>query len=162
MVYIYRIESFLTPSACKLTLPLSKVTEIVNSEAAVKKREGNLTKLEGFVIEFEIEEVKGEEIGYYLKKVLRKQMRMGKHYTNLILESVNETAPVEVVVKASWHKGYPEGVSVSKRVNVTSVGSSEREKVPVMSLWGMILLVVLLCLFAASSIRKGKGMGRIM
>jgi len=79
MVYIYRIESFLTPSACKLTLPLSKVTEIVNSEAAVKKREGNLTKLEGFVIEFEIEEVKGEEIGYYLKKVLRKQMRMGKH-----------------------------------------------------------------------------------
>ena len=69
---------------------------------------------------------------------------------------------MEVVVKASWHKGYPEGVSVSKRVNVTSVGSSEREKVPVMSLWGMILLVVLLCLFAASSIRKGKGMGRIM
>ena len=66
---------------------------------------------------------------------------------------------MEVVAKASWHKGHPGGVSVSRRVNVTSVGSSEREKVPVMSLWGMILLVVLLCLFAASSIRKGKGMG---
>jgi len=86
---------------------------------------------------------------------------MGKAYTNLILESVNETAPVEVVVKASWHKGYPERVSVSKRVNVTSVGTSGGKKVPVISLWGIILLVVLLCLFAASSIRS-KSMGKMM
>ena len=87
--------TFPTPSVCKLTPPPPpKVTEMtlstvnsttVNSNAnitviaTVKKWEGNLTKPEGFVIEFEIEEVKGEEIGYYLKKVLRKQMRMGKH-----------------------------------------------------------------------------------
>jgi len=164
-----------TPSVCKLTPPPPpKVKEMtlstVNSTtvnsitviATVKKWEGNLTKPEGFVIEFEIEEVKGEESGYYLTKSIAQTDANGKAYTNLILESVNETAPLEVVVKASWHKGYPEEVSVSKRVNVTSVGSSEREKVPVMSLWGMILLVVLLCLLAAYSIRKGKGMGRIM
>jgi len=168
---------FPTPSVCKLTPPPPpKVTEMtlstinsttVNSNnitviATVKKWEGNLTKPEGFVIEFEIEEVKGEEIRYYLTKSIAQTDANGKAYTNLILESVNETASVEVVVKASWHKRYPEGVSVSKRVNVTSVGSSEGEKVPVMSLWGIILLVVLLCLFAASSIRKGKGMGRMM
>ena len=164
-----------TPSVCKLTPPPPpKVKEMtlstVNSTtvnsitviATVKKWEGNLTKPEGFVIEFEIEEVKGEESGYYLTKSIAQTDANGKAYTNLILESVNETAPLEVVVKASWHKGYPEEVSVSKRVNVASAGSSEREKVPVMSLWGMILLVVLLCLLAAYSIRKGKGMGRIM
>ena len=170
--------TFPTPSVCKLTPPPPpKVTEMtlstvnsttVNSNAnitviaTVKKWEGNLTKPEGFVIEFEIEEVKGEEIGYYLTKSIAQTDANGKAYTNLILESVNETAPVEVVVKASWHKGHPGGVSVSKRVNVTSVGVSEGKKVPVMSLWGRILLVVLLCLFAASSIRKSKGMGRIM
>jgi len=168
--------TFPTPSVCKLTPPPPpKVTEMtlstvnsttVNSNAnitviaTVKKWVGNLTKPEGFVIEFEIEGVKGEEIGYYLTKSIAQTDANGKAYTNLILESVNETAPVEVVVKASWHKGYPEGVSVSKRVNVASVGSSEREKVPVMSLWGIILLVVLLCLFAAYSIGRGKGMGR--
>ena len=166
-----------TPSVCKLTPPPPpKVKEMtlstVNSAtvnsitviATVKKWEGNLTEPEGFVIEFEIEEVKvkGEESRYYLTKSIAQTDANGKAYTNLILESVNETAPLEVVVKASWHKGYPEEVSVSKRVNVASAGSSEREKVPVMSLWGMILLVVLLCLLAAYSIRKGKGMGRIM
>ena len=176
-ILLMSILMFPTPSVCKLIPPPPpKVTEMtlstinsttVNSNnitviAAVKKWEGNLTKPEGFVIEFEIEEVKGEEIEYYLTKSIAQTDANGKAYTNLILESVNETAPVEVVVKASWHKGYPEGVSVSKRVNVTSVGSSEGEKVPVMSLWGIILLVVLLCLFAASSIRKGKGMGRMM
>ena len=175
MIMILSLLMFSTPSVCKLTPPPPpKVTEItlstVNSTtvnsitviATVKKWEGNLTKPEGFVIEFEIEEVKGEESGYYLTKNIAQTDANGKAYTNLILESVNETAPVEVVVKASWHKGYPEEVSVSKRVNVASVGSSEREKVPVMSLWGIILLVVLLCLFAAYSIRKGKGMGRMM
>ena len=164
-----------TPSVCKLTPPPPpKVKEMtlstVNSTtvnsitviATVKKWEGNLTKPEGFVIEFEIEEVKGEESGYYLTKSIAQTDANGKAYTNLILESVNETAPVEVVVKASWHKGHPGGVSVSKRVNVTSVGVSEGKKVPVMSLWGIILLVVLLCLFAAYSIRKGKSMRRMM
>jgi len=80
----------------------------------------------------------------------------GKAYTNLGL--VNETAPMEVVVKASWHKRQSEGVSVSKSVNVTL--ASEGEKVPVMSLWGMILLVALLCLAAVYSRDKGKGMRR--
>ena len=170
--------TFPTPSVCKLTPPPPpKVTEMtlstvnsttVNSNAnitviaTVKKWVGNLTKPEGFVIEFEIEEVKGEEIGYYLTKSIAQTDANGKAYTNLILESVNETAPVEVVVKASWHKGHPGGVSVSKRVNVTSVGVSEGKKVPVMSLWGIILLVVLLCLFAAYSIRKGKSMRKMM
>ena len=154
-IFIFLILlAFPTSSVCKLTPPPPpKVTEMtlstvnsttVNSNAnitviaTVKKWEGNLTKPEGFVIEFEIEEVKvkGEESGYYLTKSIAQTDANGKAYTNLILESVNETAPVEVVVKASWHKGYPEGVSVSKRVNVASVGSSEREKVPVMSLWG--------------------------
>ncbi|MCW3132505.1 MAG: hypothetical protein N2V73_07305 [Candidatus Methanospirare jalkutatii] len=179
MILLTFLLMFPTPSVCKLTPPPPpKVTEMtlstinsptVNSNnitviATVKKWEGNLTRPEGFVIEFEIEEVKvkGEESGYYLTKSIAQTDANGKAYTNLILESVNETAPVEVVVKASWHKGHPGGVSVSKRVNVTSVGSSEREKVPVMSLWGIILLVVLLCLFAAYSIRKGKGMGRMM
>ena len=107
-----------TPSVCKLTPPPPpKVTEItlstVNSTtvnsitviATVKRWEGNLTKPEGFVIEFEIEEVKGEESGYYLTKSIAQTDANGKAYTNLILESVNETAPLEVVVKASWHKG---------------------------------------------------------
>jgi len=177
-ILLMLILMFLTPSVCKLTPPPPpKVTEMtlstvnfttVNSNAnitviaTVKKWEGNLTKPEGFVIEFEIEEVKGEESGYYLTKNIAQTDANGKAYTNLILESVNETAPVEVVVKVSWHKGHPEGISVSKRVNVTSVGVSEGKKVPVMSLWGMILLVVLLCLFTAYSIRKGKGVGRIM
>jgi len=180
IILLISILTFATPSVCKLTPPPPpKVTEMtlstvnsttVNSNAnitvtaTVKKWEGNLTKPEGFVIEFEIKEVKvkGEESGYYLTKSIAQTDANGKAYTNLILESVNETASVEVVVKASWHKGHPGGVSVSKRVNVTLVGSPEREKVPVMSLWGMILLVVLLCLFAAYSIRKGKGMGRMM
>ena len=176
LTFLLMFLMFPTPSVCKLTPPPPpKVTEMtlstvnsttVNSNAnitviaTVKKWEGNLTKPEGFVIEFEIEEVKvkGEESGYYLTKSIAQTDANGKAYTNLILESVNETAPVEVVVKASWHKGYPEGVSVSKRVNVTTVGSSEIEKVPVMSLWGMILLVALLCLFAAYSIGRGKGL----
>jgi len=91
------------------------------------------------VIEFEIEEakVKGgveKEGGCYLTKSIAQTDANGKAYTNLNLELVNETTPMEVVVKASWHKRQSEGVSVSKSVNVTL--ASEGEKVPVMSLWG--------------------------
>lgn len=141
--------------------------------AAVKDWKGNLSKPKGFAIEFEIEEakVKGEvgevETGgrYHLTKSIAQTDDKGKAYTNLNLnlELVNETAPVEpveVVVKASWHKGYSEGVSVSKSVNVTSADGSEAKKVPVMSLYGVVLLAALLCLAAVYSISRGKGMRR--
>jgi len=167
------------PSTCRQLMPPSppKVTEIILSTtnsttvsananitiiAAVKKWEGNLTKPEGFVIEFEIEEakVKGgveKEGGCYLTKSIAQTDANGKAYTNLNLELVNETTPVEVVVKASWHKGQSEGVSVNKSVNVTSAEGSEGEKVPVISLWGMVLLVVFLCLVAVYCISRDKG-----
>ena len=178
IIFFIILSVFPIPSVCRQLTPPSppRVTEIILSTtnfttvsananitviAAVKKWEGNLTKPEGFVIEFEIEEakIKGgvkKEGGCYLTKSIAQTDANGKAYTNL--ELVNETTPMEVVVKASWHKGYSEGVSVSKSVNVTL--ASEGEKVPVMSLWGMVLLVALLCLAVVYSISRDKGMRR--